>query len=95
MVKRTKKPQAITNNPQNSPHLTPKLDSKLSKKSTPKKSRQQIYQENYQKNKESKKKLFKGEKEQKAIMIEGECSNCYEYKKVDAESGLCRGCGKE
>jgi len=44
---------------------------------------------------EIKEQLFKDEKEEKTIMIEGECSNCYEYKKVDAESGLCKKCGKE
>jgi len=30
--------------------------------------------------------------EQKPIMVEGECSNCFQYKKVDSESGLCRKC---
>ena len=33
----------------------------------------------------------KAEKE-KPILVEGECANCYQYKKVDAESGLCRKC---
>ena len=36
----------------------------------------------------------KAEKE-KPILVEGECANCYQYKKVDAESGLCKKCMKE
>jgi hypothetical protein len=44
---------------------------------------------------EIKKELFKDEPKEKAVMIGGECSNCYEYKKVDVESGLCKKCGKE
>jgi len=44
---------------------------------------------------EIKRELFKDEPKEKTLMIEGECSNCYEYKKVDAESGLCKKCGKE
>ena len=48
MVKGLKKPQGISNTPQNSPNQTLKLDSNLSK------SRKQIYAENYQKNKEKK-----------------------------------------
>lgn len=27
--------------------------------------------------------------------VESECGNCYQYKKVDSESGLCRKCSKE
>ena len=49
MVKQLKKPQGITNTPQNNPNQNPKLDSLLSK------SRKQIYAENYQRNKEKKK----------------------------------------
>jgi hypothetical protein len=39
----------------------------------------------------------KGQKasEGKAILVEGECANCYEYKKVEAETGLCKKCEKE
>jgi len=42
--------------------------------------------------KERKKVLADYEQEQKPILVEGECANCYQYKKVAAESGLCRKC---
>ncbi|CAG8597703.1 65_t:CDS:1, partial [Ambispora gerdemannii] len=44
---------------------------------------------------EIKAQLFKDETNKKTIMIEGECSNCYEHKKVDTESGLCKRCCRE
>ena len=33
--------------------------------------------------------------EEKQEKITGECANCYEYKKIDKESGLCGKCSKE
>lgn len=64
MVKHPKKPQGITNNPQNSPNLTPKLDSELSK------SRQQINRENYQKNKEKRNTQAKARYQQQKLQAE-------------------------
>lgn len=44
---------------------------------------------------EIKEQLFKDETEQTINLVKGECANCYEYKKVDEESGLCRKCSKD
>ena len=34
-------------------------------------------------------------KEDKEEWVKGECAECYEYKKVSLDSGLCRKCEKE
>lgn len=44
---------------------------------------------------EIKEQLFKDDQQEKSLMVEGECANCGEYKKVEAETGLCKKCGKE
>jgi len=42
---------------------------------------------------EIKEELFKDEPKETISLVKGECANCYEYKKVSSESGLCRKCG--
>ena len=42
-----------------------------------------------------KKELFKNKPEEKTLMVEGECANCFQYKKVDSESGLCKKCSAD
>jgi len=46
---------------------------------------------------------YYGEKEQRSWIgeiyineqLEGECANCFQYKKVDSESGLCKKCSAD
>jgi hypothetical protein len=44
---------------------------------------------------EIKEKLFKDEPKQIINLVKSECANCYEYKEIDKESGLCSKCSKE
>jgi len=43
---------------------------------------------------ETERKLFSGQ-EEKIQLVKSECANCYEFKKVDSETGLCAKCAKE
>jgi hypothetical protein len=44
---------------------------------------------------EIKEQLFKDEPKQIISLVKNTCANCYEYKKIDKESGLCGKCSKE
>jgi hypothetical protein len=44
---------------------------------------------------EIKEQLLKDDQPEKSLMVESECANCGEYKKVEEETGLCKKCGKE
>lgn len=72
MAKKPKKPQGITNTPQNNPNQTSKLDSKLSKKKNEitLKSKQQVDKDYYQRNKERKKKQRRERYQQKKLQTQ-------------------------